>query len=71
MTDLNENWIEQKVGKGKRYDDLDDLLAELQVLRIMHGPNVGVVGGPIDLEIKIVEEMIEKESESDVHGESM
>jgi len=54
------DWLDWKVGHGKEFEDLNELLMGLRKIRHLFGPNCGYAGGPIDLEISLVEEMINK-----------
>jgi hypothetical protein len=51
-------WLDWNVGKGKRFESLTDLLNALEEIRKIFGKNCGFAGGPIDMEIEIVKEMI-------------
>lgn len=60
MTNINDEWTEI-VGRGKRFETLEELLTQLKETKRQFGPNCGFAGGPIDEEIHIIEEMIKNQ----------
>lgn len=61
MTEVGtKEFLDWNVGKGKRFENLKELLKELKGIRKACGPLCGFAGGPIDDEIVIVERLIKE-----------
>lgn len=58
----NPEWIDWNVGPRKRFENLEELLKELKTVRNLFGPHCGYAGGPIDLEIVLIEQRIEDQN---------